>query len=178
MRIDVFTEGSGTLQDDPGDTVIEYFGGGFSSVRTLVQQLSEYGDTSLHVLSDELGHVMGGQSIGPDRDEELSIEDYEVEKRSFRAEMQESAKEADVIVLLFTKDAFRTLVATQWNQLVSESSGETIWCIATSESAFDTVNLSNLEGRVIRYPRVGVARIGKETREELVREIENRVESV
>lgn len=177
MRIDVFTEGSATLRDDPGKTVLEFFGGGFSSVRTLFNTLSQYGDTTLHVLSDELGHVTGSDNVSNDSGEELSIEDYEMEKRSFRRKMQESAKEADIIVLLFTKDAFRTLVATQWSQLVDVSGGDNIWCIATSESAFDTVDLSQLDGRIIRYSRVGVARIGTETREQLVAAIEERAEA-
>lgn len=177
MQIDVFTEGSATLRDNPGSTVKDYFGGGFSSIRTLVNSLSDYGDVTLHVLSDELGYVTGDDRVGDDKVEKLSMEDYELEKRSFRSKMQESASEADATVLLFTKDSFRTLVATQWTQLVEASAGDGIWCIATSESAFDTVDLSQLEGRVIRYPRVGVARIGTETREELISAIQERAEA-
>lgn len=172
MKVDIFTEGSSTLQEEPeSDSVKDYFGGGFLSVTSLADDLAEYADAEIHVLSEELGFVKGSDEVPEWAGEELSMEDFVREKDEFRKQMRESAAGSDAIVLMFTKDSFRTLVASQWSQLVEAAQSETVWCISTSRTAFDTVELDSLQEKkveLVKYERVGVARIGNETREELL----------
>lgn len=176
MNIEIFTEGSSTLREDPSDdSVAQYFGGGFMSVTSFADELSEYGDPEIYVISEELGFVRGSDEVPEHSGEKLEMEDFVNAKRSFREQMQVSASEADVLVLLFTKDMFRTAVSSQWKQLVDAAKPGTVWCIATSGKAFDRVDIDLLRSKgieLIMYERVGVARIGNETREELKERID------
>lgn len=175
MQIDIFTEGSSTLRDSNTDTVDMYFGGGFMSVTSLADDLSDYGNTEIYVISEELGFVQGSEKVPEGESDELLMEDFVEAKRNFREQMQQSASEADVLILLFTKDMFRTAVASQWKQLVEAARSDAIWCIATSGKAFDTIDMELLHDKGINpilYERVGVARIGNETRDELIEKID------
>lgn len=176
MKIDIFTEGSSTLREDPADdTVVQYFGGGFMSVTSLADELSEYGDPEIYVISEELGFVQGSDEVPKHSGEGLEMEEFVEEKRAFRDQMEESASTANVIVLLFTKDTFRTVVSSNWMGLVDAAKSGTIWCIATSGKAFNTVDMDLLRDKGIEpilYERVGVARIGNQTREELIEQID------
>lgn len=175
MQIDIFTEGSSTLRDAESDTFESYFGGGFMSVTSLADDLSGYGDTEIHIISEELGFVQGSDNVPEHTSGELSPEEFVEAKRNFRERMQKCASEADVLILLFTKDMFRTAVASQWKQLAEVSRPDAIWCIATSGKAFDTIDLELLHDKGINpilYERVGVARIGNDTRDELIEKID------
>lgn len=176
MKIDIFTEGSSTVRENPADeTVAQYFGGGFESVTSLSDDLSEYGNTNIYVISDEFGCIKGDENVPNNSDDELEMERFVEEKRAFRDQMVDSASTADVIILLFTKDTFRTMVASNWKSLIQAAKTNTIWCIATSKKAFETVDIDSLrkEGiELILYERVGVARIGNDTREELIERID------
>jgi hypothetical protein len=174
MRIDIFAEGSSTPTEEPDtDTFRDYFGGGFLSVPSLEDELREFGETELFILSDEWGFVKGSDKV-PEHPEGGSLDD-ESGRGEFREQIRESASEAEVLVLLFTKDTFRTTVADQWDELVEAGQPGSIWCISTSRKAFDSVDLDQLEEKgidLVRYNRVGVARIGTETREELIERID------
>jgi hypothetical protein len=175
MNIDIFTEGSSTFQEDPDDnTIAQYFGGGFLSVKSLADKLSEYGETNTYVISKEFGFVKGDDEVPEHSDSELEMEKFVEAKRAFRNKMVESASSADVIIILLTKDTFRTNVASNWKPLVDAAEPDSIWCIATSGKAFDKVDIDILRKKgveTILYERVGVARIGNETREELIKQI-------
>lgn len=176
MNIDIFTEGSSTLRKDPADdTVAQYFGGGFMSVTSLADELSEYGNAEIYVISKEFGFVQGSDKVPEQPGEELGMEEFVEAKRSLREQMEKSASEADVLVLLFTKDTFRTVVSSNWIQIVDAAESSTVWCIATSKKAFDTVDMDLLRDKGIEpvlYERVGVARISKETRKKLIEQID------
>jgi hypothetical protein len=176
MNIDIFTEGSSTLRENPtDDSVAQYFGGGFMSVTSIADELSEHGDPEIYVISEELGFVRGSDEVPEHSGEELEMKDFVDAKRAFREQMVESASGVDVLVLLFTKDMFRTAVSSNWKQLVDAAKPGTTWCIATSGKAFDTVDMNLLREKGIEpilYERVGVARIGNETREELIEQID------
>lgn len=176
MKIDIFTEGSSTLREDPADdTVVQYFGGGFMSVTSLADELSDHGDPDIYVISEELGFVQGSDEVPRHSGEELQMEEFVEAKRAFRDQMEESASTVDVLVLLFTKDTFRTIVSSNWMELVDAAKSGTIWCIATSGKAFNTVDMDLLRDKGIEpimYERVGVARIGNQTREELIEQID------
>ena len=146
------------------------------SVTSFADELSEYGDPDICVISEELGFVRGSDEVPEQSDEELGREDFVHAKRKFREQMEKSASIADVLVLLFTKNTFRTVVSSNWIELVDAAKPGTTWCIATSRKAFDTVDMDLLRDKGIEpilYERVGVARIGTETREELIDQIDS-----
>lgn len=173
MKSVIFTEGSSTTAESAeGKQVRDYFQGGFLSVASLEEELAEYGETELHILSDRYGHLTGDQAGSELTDSPSSgIE-------SFRGALRSAVDEADVIVLLFTKSTFESVVEDSWQTLSSQARSGTIWCIGASKSALSSIDLSKLEQNdceVLTYERVGVARIGSETRKDLLKHIESKV---
>jgi hypothetical protein len=177
MRIEIFTEGSETTQDEQNFGVFsDFFRGQFISVQSLAESLAEYGEVNLHILSDEFGYVTGSDTP-TDRTESLSKTDY----TEFSNALVAAAGKADVIVVLLTADIFNRVVSGQWEDLVQKSDKDKIWCLGASRGALSSVNLSGLQEQdteVIIYERVGVARIGNETRESLLESISSRANAI
>lgn len=173
MKSVIFTEDSSTTAESvEGKQVRDYFRGGFLSVASLEEDLAEYGQTELHILSDEYGHLTGNQTSS----EITDIPSPDIE--SFREALRSAVSEADVIVLLLTKSTFESVVTDSWQTLTSQAQIGTIWCIGASKSALSSIDLSELEQKdceVLTYERVGVARIGSETRENLLGHIESKI---
>jgi len=93
-----------------------------------------------------------------------------------QVELRRAAATADVIVILLSTDMFRATVTPVWDELVDESKSESIWCLSASRSALDEIDVSRLEAKgcsVLTYRRVGVARIGTETRTELLETVKH-----
>lgn len=178
MKADIFTGGPSTLKGSPKtDAARDCFGGGFRSVANLGDELIEDGvDTQIHVLTEEWGYVTGDDKITDKGKLEEGEEELIDEQENFRGQIRDSASDSDIVVLLFTKENFRTLVSSQWDQLVNEVRSGSIWCISTSEKAIDEVDLDALREEgvdLIQYERVGVARIGTEAKHELRKTIDS-----
>lgn len=172
MKSVIFTEESSTTaQSTEGKQIRDYFRGGFLSVASLEDDLSEYGETELHILSDQYGYLRGNQDSSELTDSpSLGIE-------SFREALQSAAREADVIVILLTKSTFESVVKDSWQTLASEAQSGSIWCIGASKSALSSIEISYLKQNncdVLTYERVGVARIGSDTRKDLIDLIESK----
>lgn len=167
MQIDVYTEGADSFVDDPQPDVFrEYFDGTFMSARTLIEELDDLGTVSVHLLDDEYGYVQGSHrtdemsSGGVDRDSAVA---------EFSSTLCQSARTADVLVVMLSKDAFVEIVTPQWDVLSDFSNADGIWCLASSQKALSRIEIeSRLDQDVVVYHRSGVARIGIDAREALV----------
>lgn len=175
MKAHIFAEGSNTTAEDRTKPVKEYFQGLFGMVAGLTEELSESTEASLHVLSEEFGVLNGNQSIAnaTKSGQETSTNLWE----SAQKELLTAAKEADVMVILLSTDAFEKSAGDIWPELVEEAKPGSIWCVGAARSTLESVDLEKLEDKgcqVISYQRVGVARIGTETREELLQAVDRK----
>ncbi|ELZ29025.1 hypothetical protein C474_14024 [Halogeometricum pallidum JCM 14848] len=171
MQAHIFTEGSNTTAENRNRPVKEYYEGLFGMVAGLHDELAEFTDAHLHVLSETYG-VIGGEEI-------LSAVSDERQEPMRRSEMVEQAKtelleaadDADVLVVMLSTDIFQNTAGKVWNDLVNAAKPGSIWCLSASRSSLDALEFDALEAKgctVLTYQRVGVARIGTETREELL----------
>lgn len=167
MRIELFTEDSGTTADQADvERVDEYFKGRFRNVANLSSDLEKFGNVTKHVLSDEYGYIKGSTQVS-----ELERRDSQDSYERFGKAMLQAAESADVVILLLTGSVFEKVVSNQWDRLVKRTSENSIWCIGVSRSSISTVNLDKLRSEsheVIFYERVGVARINSESKNKLV----------
>jgi hypothetical protein len=172
MKAHVFAEGSNTTSEDRTKPAKEYFQGLFGMVAGLTDELSESADTSLHVLSEEFGVLRGDQPIADatESEQDESADLWE----SAQEELFTAAREADVMVILLSTDAFEKTAGEIWSELVEEAKPDSIWCIGAARSTLESIDFEKLEGKgcqVISYQRVGVARIGTDTREDLLQAV-------
>jgi hypothetical protein len=172
MRAAIFTEGSSTTGEST-ESYSEFFEGSFLSVNTLADDLSDYCDTDIHVLSEIYGYVEGEDVVKP----EPNVDQTKSTER-FEDFLLSQVGELDVVVLLFTTDVFKQILTPNWETLVEQAKPDSIWCIGTSRSALNSVDLKSLESQhpVLIYQRRGVARVGTETREELIEHIRARLD--
>jgi small ligand-binding sensory domain FIST len=141
-------------------------------VAGLTDNLSESAETSLHVLSEDFGVLNGDQSIANTTKSEQ--ETSANLRENAQKELLTAAREADVMVILLSTNAFEETANEIWPELVEEAEPGSIWCIGAAQSTLDSVDFQKLEDKgsqVITYQRVGVARIGTETREELLQAV-------
>ena len=172
MKAHIFAEGSNTTADDRTKPAKEYFQGLFGMVAGLTDELSESAEASLHILSEEFGVLNGNQSIAnaTKSSQETSNNLWE----SAQKELLNAAGEADVMVIVLSTNAFDKTAGNIWPELVEEAKPSSIWCIGAAQSTLNSVNFEKLEDKgcqVISYQRVGVARFGTETREDLLQAI-------
>lgn len=170
MKSVIFTEASSTTAEPTEDQEIrDYFKGGFLSVASLESDLAEFGETELHILSEEYGHLVGDEkSSNITKSQPSGV-------NSFKKAIQSAAGEADVIVILLTKSIFESVVEESWQTICDEARRGSIWCFGASKSALSSINLETLEQKdcdILTYERVGVARISSETREDLLEILE------
>jgi hypothetical protein len=170
MRAGIFTEGSTTTSESM-ESYSDYFEGSFLPVNTLADDLSDYCNTEIHILSDKHGYVKGNDSVNIER----SV-DYKKSTESFEASLLSQVGNLDVIIVLLTTDRFKQILTPNWNEILRHSKTDSIWCLGTSRSALNSVDLESLESQhpVLVYQRRGVARVGTETREELMDHIRTR----
>lgn len=170
MQIEIFTEDSETRADRGNvERVDKFFKGRFRNIKNFSSELDEYGDVTIHILSDEFGYVRGSDLIS-----DLTPNEGKNARRDFSESILEVSKSADVVLLLLTRTVFEEVVASQWDELVSNANNNSVWCIGVSKSAISSVNLDELRAAVksvIFYERVGVARISSEYKTKLLAEI-------
>ncbi|WP_440991566.1 hypothetical protein [Haloarchaeobius baliensis] len=172
MKAVVLTEEAQTVSkaaDDP--QLLEYYKGQFRPVATLVDELTDIVETDVYILSDEHGLCEGRSTLS------------EVEEAS-KGEMRQDAQkllrdavpDADVVVVLLTKRAFMDVVEPIWDELVETTKSGAIWGLGLPRSALDSVDLDSLRTKndLYVYRRSGVARLGTETRNQLLAAVEER----
>lgn len=168
MNAHVFAEASNTTADDQSLPAKEYFQGLFGMVAGLTEDLSASADTTLHILSEDFGVVRGDQSI--ESAAESAQNDSDINEAA-QTELLEATKEADVMVILLSTASFEETAGEVWSELVEVAKADSIWCIGAAQSTLDSLEFEPLEEKgcsVITYQRVGVARIGTDTREDLL----------
>jgi hypothetical protein len=72
------------------------------------------------------------------------------------------------MVILLSTATFEKTAAKIWPQLVEAAKPDSTWCIGAARSGLDSLDFEPLEEKgcsVITYQRVGVARLGTDTRE-------------
>ncbi len=172
MDIEIFTEGSGTTATrEDVEFILDFFEGGFLPVKDLFKDLGEYGDVTVHILSDEYRYAHGSHSVSNlDR---ISTQD---DTHQFSQAILRAAQTADVVVILLTQSTFEDTVVNQWEEIVSNAQKSSIWCFGASRTALSSIDLSKLQSSVdsvIVYQRVGVARISSEYKEQLSEAVAN-----
>jgi hypothetical protein len=170
MKAHIFTEDSSTTSEDRTKPAKEYFQGLFGMVAKLTDELSESADTNLHILSEEFGVLKGDQSI-VDSTESKKDSSVDIFERT-RETLITASGEADVMVILLSKDSFEKTAGEIWPKLVEEAKADSIWCIGAARGTLNSIDIEKLQEKnctVITYQRVGVARIGKDTREKVLK---------
>jgi len=144
----------------------EYFKGTFRVVNEIVDSLDDYGNVSLQILSKEYGIIDGREPL---QDSQIEYPFEEVLKTASQ-KLVDDVSNADVVVLLLTRNSFNTVVDGNWDELCAAAKEGSYWCISASQSCFDTIDLSLLYEKdctVLKNVRLGVERISTGSREEL-----------
>jgi hypothetical protein len=170
MQAHIFAEGSNTTGEDSDQPVKEYYEGLFGMVAGLHDELAELSDTHLHVLSEDYGVASGEERMAAVYARNQTPVGSENMAGQAKAELHGAAADADVMVILLSTDVFRQTVEEVWDELVEAAKPESIWCLGAARSSLEGLDFEELEAKgctVLTYQRVGVARIGTDTREEL-----------
>lgn len=172
MQAHIFAEGSNTTGEDRDQPVKEYYEGLFGMVTGLYNEIAELTDAQLHVLSDEYGVASGDERMSAVYSgEQNSVVGSDEMVEQARSELVDSAADADVMVILLSADVFHETVEEVWDELVKVAKPESIWCLGAARTSLESLNYEKLERKsctILTYQRVGVARIGADTREELL----------
>jgi hypothetical protein len=175
MKAVVLTEDAQTVSETADDPqLLEYYKGQFRPVAALVDELSDIVDTDVYILSDEHGLCEGRSTLseveGPSTGEV---------REDARKVLRDAVPDADVVVVLLTKGAFMDVVEPIWDELVETTKPGAIWGLGLPRSALDSVDLDALrtENELYVYRRSGVARLGTETRNQLLAAVRERSEN-
>jgi hypothetical protein len=143
-------------------------------VAALVDELSDIVDTDVYILSDEHGLCEGRSTLS----EFEGPSTGEVREDAQKA-VRDSMPDADVVVVLLTKGAFMDVVEPIWDEPVETTKLGAIWGLGLPRSALDRVDLDSLrtENELYLYCRSGVARLGTETRDQLLAAVRERSEN-
>jgi len=171
MQAHIFAEASNTTADDQDQLIKEYYEGLFSVVASLYEELTALTDAHLRVLSEELGVVDGKENTAVVHENKQTPVGGPNMIEQAKSGLLDAAATADVMVILLSTDVFKDAVADVWDELVDAAKPEAIWCLGAAQSSLENLDFEELEAKgctVFTYRRVGVARIGAETREELL----------
>jgi hypothetical protein len=177
MQAHIFTERSNTTADELDQPVKEYYAGLFGQVAGLSDELAELVDSNLHVLSEEYGVASGEERMSVVYAGDQKPVGSEDMAEQARAELHDAAADADVMVILLSTGVFQQTVEEVWDELVKAAKPESIWCLGAAQSSLEGLDFEDLEAKgctVLTYQRVGVARIGTETREELLEAVKRK----
>jgi len=172
MKAVVLTEEAQTVGETADDPqLLDYYKGQFRPVATLVDELSGIVETDVYILSDEYGLCEGRSTLS-----EVEREETGDVKKDARKVLRDAVPDADVVVVLLTKGAFTDVVEPIWDKLVETTKTGTIWGLGLPKSALDSVDLDSLRSKtdLYVYRRSGVARLGTETREQLLAAVRER----
>lgn len=171
MRVHIFTEGSSTTAEKHDVPVHEYYRGLFAQVAGLHNKLAEFTESNLHVLSKEYGVMNAEETLSEFSDEGRELMGSEEMIEQAKAKLFNVANDADSLVILLSTDVFQKIVVEEWSNLVKVANPDSIWCLGAARSSLDVLDFDTLEAKgctVLTYQRVGVARIGTETKKNLL----------
>jgi len=173
MKISIFVEDAGTTREETDTSFKEFYQGGFLTVSTLSDQLHEYGDVQVHILSERFGLVRGEENV----DEYLHKDQAAIEDEEVLNTVLERVADSDVVVILLSSSKFNPLIVSNWEQIANRAKSDSVWCLGAARSSLGALDFGPLRQKgckIVTYQRVGVARIGNETREELLEQVEQR----
>lgn len=173
MNISIFAEDAGTTREETDIPFKEFYQGGFLTISSLADQLDEYGDVELHILSEEFGLVRGEETV----DKCVPQDQPKREDEEVLSTVLERAADSDVVVILLSSSRFDSLVVSNWGQIVDRAKPDSVWCLGAARSSLDAIDFGPLQQKnceIVTYERVGVARISNEAREELLEEVNQR----
>lgn len=171
MQVHIFTEGSNTTGENPDQQAKEYYEGLYKVVAGLDEELADFADTHLHVLTVEYGIARGDErmsSVYAGNQTPVGSDDL---SEHVRTELLDATADADVMVILLSTENFQETVEKVFDALVETAKPESIWCLGAAQSSLEEHDFEELGAKdwtVPTYQRVGVARIGTDTREELL----------
>jgi hypothetical protein len=172
MKISIFAEDAGTTREETDIPFKQFYEGAFLTISSLANQLDEYGDVQLHILSERYGLVRGEVKV----DEYIHQDKAEgKDEESVLSTILENAGESDVVVILLSASKFNSLVANNWERIADRAKTDSIWCLGAARSSLAAVDFDLLrqkDCKVVTYERVGVARISNEAREELLEKVD------
>jgi hypothetical protein len=172
MNISIFAEDAGTTREETDIPFEEFYQGGFLTISSLADQLDEYGDVQLHILSERFGLVKG----------EVDVDEYVPQDQAasegegdILSTVLERVANSDVVVILLSSSRFDSLVVSNWEQIADRAKPGSVWCLGAARSPLNAIDLNSLQQKncqIVTYERVGVARISNEAREELLEQVE------
>jgi hypothetical protein len=174
MDISIYTDDTGTTREETDIPFKQFYQGGFLTISSLADQLDKYGDVQLHILSERFGLVRGEETIDKYLPQDQAASEDEGE---FLSTVIERAADSDVVVILLSSSKFDSLVVNNWKEISDRAKPGSVWCLGAARSSLDAIDSDPLQRKsceIITYRRVGVARISKETREELLEQVEQR----
>ncbi|AEM59073.1 hypothetical protein HISP_17235 [Haloarcula hispanica N601] len=172
MTISIFAEDAGTTREETDIPFKRFYQGGFLTVSSLADQLGEYGDVQLHILSERFGLVRGGENVNKCRPQDQAASEDEGEVLST---VLERVADSDVVVILLSSSRFDSLIVSNWEQIVDRAKPDSVWCLGAARSSLDAIDFDPLQQKnceIVTYERVGVARISNEVREKLLEQVE------
>jgi hypothetical protein len=177
MQAHIFAEGSNTTTENRDQPVKEYYQGLFNIIENLHEDLSNLTDSHLHILSEEYGVASGEEKMSDVFAGKQTPIGKDNMAKEAREELLNAADDADVMVILLSTEVFELAVVDVWDELVATAKSDSIWCIGAARSSLDALDFKKLEAKdctVLTYQRVGVARIGSETRDELIERVKQK----
>jgi methylmalonyl-CoA mutase cobalamin-binding subunit len=177
MQTHIFAEGSNTTVEDRDQPLKKYYDGLFSQVAGLHDELAELTEAHLHILSEDYGVAKGEETISSIfTGEQMPVGSNGMADQA-KTEFLDTAADADVMVILLSSNVFQQTVKEEWDELVEVAKPESIWCLGAARSSLEGLNFEELEAKgctLLTYQRVGVARIGTDTREELLEDVKRK----
>lgn len=176
MKSVILTEGTETVADESEDIdLVHYFRGQFRQVADLANKLAEVTDTEVYIFSDEFGLCRGSTQLS-----EVNLSTDDISTRAGQKTILNAVEHADVVAFLFTNDSFNEYAKPIWSKVTETAKPGSIWAIGLSQSALNSVDIEPLRHKcnLIVYRRVGVVRIDIETRENLLKTVQDRANDI
>jgi hypothetical protein len=167
----IFTEGSKTTAEDRDLPLSEYYEGLFNIVLNLYEELDEVSEAHLRVLSEEYGVGDGDEPMSSVMTGKETPVGFDGMVEEATEEMLDAASRGDVVVILLSTEVFDATVEESWAEIVDAAKTDSVWCLGAAKGSLDSLDIEALEkkvSKVLTYRRKGVARIGKDTREDLL----------
>jgi hypothetical protein len=173
MLATIWTSASGTTGAINEDVSMKeyYQGATFRPAAILDNKLKEFCKTRLYILLDD-GEYVEGSTPSTILSDQTNIQ------CGFGDKFINSLGESDVTVVLLASAAFNEYVATNWDHIVENAKPDSIWCLGASKGSLEKIDIQKLENKgckVLLYERSGVAPIGTDIRDQLLKQIQNRV---
>ena len=173
IDISIFTVGSVTTADDKGldaDIMREYFRGIFRSMALFAEDIEEYGNVNMHILSREYGYVRGDEKVEMVENQEDSVD-------LMQDALLQAATTSDVIVVAFMNEEYDQIVRPIRDEIFNNASNDQIWGFSAPKTVQRWLNPGELEELgcdVIMYDKVGPALVSTDFKDKVKESVINK----